>query len=275
MSRGTVELVLGMGILLTAGFRAQAQVQTPTQPQTESPPVWIQDVDIGSLNIDEALQSYSPWTLLADSVAKSATSRGKVQVEAHYVNPITYLHLRGGGAEGQAGREERRRDLQAIFGKYTVFYVLLKTPDDEDLVKADDWKVAVKTTVGKVLAAEKMEGGEAELVSGYKEPVYQTKLMVYFPKPGVNGKPIDVLRGDYLIASNKVHQISEEMHWVSAASSAATSNPLTKAIFKTFISLLFVVLIALCLLTRPGRDWLVKYATLEGERPQRKTNPGT
>jgi len=272
MSIWTMRLALGIAVFLTPDPQVRAQNQT----QTQSPPVWAQDVDISSLNIDEALQNYSPWTLLADSVAKSTTSRGKVQVEAHYVNPITYLHLQGGSAEGQTGTEERRRELRDIYGKYIVFYVLLRTPDDQELLKPDDWRVSVKTTGGKELAAEKVEGSEPELVSGNTGPVYQTKLMVYIPRSGADGKPtIDILKGDYLVASNKAHQTNEEMHWVSAASAAGKSSPLARILLKTFISLLFIALIALCILTRPGRDWLVNYSILVGEKPQERVSLGT
>ena len=106
---------------------------------------WAGDVDIGSLDIAQVRADYSLWTLLSASVAKGANAKSKVQVEAYYINPITYVHLRGSENGVLKSPEQLKAEIKQVFDAYSLVYVLLKTPDDEKLIAGEDWKFLIVT----------------------------------------------------------------------------------------------------------------------------------
>ncbi len=241
------------GFFLTVLLVGSAYAQTR--------PFWAQSIDIRSLDITESRKNYSLWSLLAESVAKSANSRSKAQVEAYFINPVTYIQLRGSTSDALKSPEEMKKELEEVYGRYSVFYVLLKTPDDERLVAADGWKVALRTTRKKEYSPEKLEVTEPELVFGYTGTYYQTKLLLFFDtREGAAGPAVDILQGDYLLVTNRSHKISEEIRWVSGPAASSAANPVAKVAFKAFTAALFGVLVVLCVLTRPRKEWSRKKA---------------
>ena len=252
---GTVMIMKGHKALVAVGVAVLLLLSV--QALAQDRPFWAEDIDVHSIDVAEAIRSYSLWGLLAESVAKSTNPRSRVQVEAYYVNPITYIHLRGGGA--QQSPEELRNELSEVYGRYRVFYVLLKTSDDPRLVGADDWRFGVRTTENRELEPERIESAEPELVFGYTGTHYQTKLMLFFSRHDEDGDSVvDILRGDYLVASNRAQRLREDIRWGAAVSASVATNPVARAAFKASIVALLVVLAALCLLTRPRKEWLAK-----------------
>ncbi len=218
---------------------------------------WAKDVDIASLDVAQVRADYSLWTLLSASAAKGTNARSKVQVEAYYINPLTYVHLRGSENGVLKSPELLKAELKKVYDAYSVIYVLLKTPEDEKLIVGEDWKFKIVTHGNAEFEPRRVEATSPELVFGYSGSFYQTQILLFFDKA------FDVTQGDYLTAANKARRIKDEAKWVAGAGAAAgtaAANPRAKLAFKIVVSLLFVLLAAACLITRPGKAWYRKKA---------------
>ncbi len=216
---------------------------------------WAADVDIASLDVAQVRADYSLWTLLSASAAKGSNARSKVQVDAYYINPVTYVHLRGSENGTLKSPERLKAEMKGIYDSFSVVYVLLKTPEDEKLVAGQDWKFKIVTLGKSEFEPRRVEATSPELVFGYSGTFYQTQILLFFDK-----KTFDVTRGDYLTAANKAGKIKDEAKWVAGAGAerTAAADPRAKLAFKIVVSLLFVVLAAACLITRPSKAWYRK-----------------
>ncbi len=171
---------------------------------------WAADVDIASLDVAQVRADYSLWTLLSASAAKGSNARSKVQVDAYYINPVTYVHLRGSENGTPKSPERLKAEMKGIYDSYSVIYVLLKTPEDEKLVAGQDWKFKIVTLGKSEFEPRRVEATSPELVFGYSGSFYQTQILLFFDK-----KTFDVTRGDYLTAANKARKIKDEAKWVA------------------------------------------------------------
>ncbi len=224
---------------------------------------WAGDVDIGSLNIAQVRADYSLWTLLSASVAKGANAKSKVQVEAYYINPITYVHLRGSENGVLKSPERLKEEIKQVFDAYSLVYVQLKTPDDEKLIAGEDWKFLIVTLSNTEFAPRRVESTSPELVFGYSGTFYQTQVLLFFDKfAGGSQRAFDVTQGDYLVATNEARRIKQEAKWVAGAgaSGTAAANPRAKLAFKIVVCVLFVLLAAAIVITRPSKAWYRKKA---------------
>jgi hypothetical protein len=222
---------------------------------------WANDVDVRSMDIPQVRADYSLWTLLSACGAKGANTKGKVLLEAYYINPITYVHLRGSQDGELKSPEQLKAELTEVFDSHSVIYVLLKTPDDEKLILSEDWKFQIRTLGKADYEPLKVEATTPELVFGYSGTFYETKILLFFNKFTAGSKrAFDVTQGDYLIGTNTARRIKDEAKWVAGtgASGSAAANPRAKLAFKIVVSLLFVFLVALIVITRPNKDWYRK-----------------
>lgn len=222
---------------------------------------WARDVDIGSLDIPQIRTDYSLWTLLSACGAKGANAKSKVQVEAYYINPITYVHLRGSENGVLKSPEQLKVELTEVFDSHSVIYVLLKTPDDEKLVVSEDWRFQIRTLGKADYEPRRVEATSPELVFGYTGTFYETKILLFFDKYVADSKrAFDVTQGDYLIATNKARRIKDEAKWVAGtgATGSAAANPRAKVAFKIVVAVLFVLLVVACVSTRPRKAWYRK-----------------
>jgi hypothetical protein len=224
---------------------------------------WAQDVDLDSLDVAQVRADYSLWTLLSACVAKGANAKSKVQVEAYYINPVTYVHLRGSENGTLKSPEKLKAELKEVFGSQAVIYVLLKTPDDDKLIAGEDWKFQIVTMGNAELEPRRVEVTSPELVFGYSGTFYQTKILLFFDKSSEGSRrAFDVTQGDYLVAANKARRLRDEAKWVAGAGAAASAaaDPRAKLAFKIVVSALFLLLAAAIVLTRPNKAWYRKKA---------------
>ncbi len=182
---------------------------------------WAKDVDIDSLDIAQIRSDYSLWTLLSACAAKGANTKGKVQLEAYYINPITYVHLRGSENGVLKPPEQLKAELKQVFDSHSVIYVLLKTPDQEELINSEDWSFQIRTLEKAEYESRIVEATSPELVFGYSGTFYETKILLFFDRYAEGSKKaFDVTQGDYLIATNKARKLKDEARWVAGTGSA-------------------------------------------------------
>jgi hypothetical protein len=228
--------------------------------QEEEIPLWAQDLDISEMDIEQIRIDYSLWNLLSEcETLIEGKSKKDAEIAAYYINPLTYIHLRGSRDDELIPPETLRDEMEEVYNTYFVFYIILKSEENEEIIKSEDWKFTLVAEGKREVEPENIEASEPEYVFGYSGDYYEKTALLFFNKTHRNTEVnVDVMKGDYLIASNKAYKIRGELSWTNRPAAERKVNPALRSAIKIILTIVFLLFVVICIITKPPQEWFKK-----------------
>jgi len=151
-------------------------------------------------------------------------------------------------------KEERKKEILHLLEKYLVFKIILKHEENLDYTRISNWQVSFIDDGEKEYLPEKIEEGEAELTRGYTGPYYARTSWVYFSKyHDSNSEPVLTKDTRWISLKLSKELKAKELRWVFIQEEEERSPYYFYPYLKAFLVIVFVLLIFLVWITRPGK----------------------